>query len=132
MLPQAYKMTENGDQFLLYDSDAGDPQRVIIFSSQQAIQFFSNSAHWFGDGTLKMCPDYFFQVYTVHTEHRGRIFPCIFALFPNKTECHLFKILSDLLNSMNGRSSHQRCSVKQVFSKISQNSKETSVPESLF
>lgn len=31
VLPQTYQETENGDQFLLYDSSVGDPQTEIIF-----------------------------------------------------------------------------------------------------
>ena len=31
VLPQTYQETENGDQFLLYNSSVGDPQTEIIF-----------------------------------------------------------------------------------------------------
>ena len=82
VIPQLYQSTENGDQFLLYDSGNGDPERIIIFSSQQAIQFMSDSEHLFADGTFKVCPDIFFQVYTVHAQQEGRIFPMYIRTSP--------------------------------------------------
>ena len=93
-----YQLTENGDQFLLYDSGVGDPERILIFSSQQAIQFLSSSDHWFADGTFKVCPDIYFQVYTVHAEQGGRIFPCVFALLPNKTEATYTRFFREIFN----------------------------------
>ena len=41
---------------------------------------------WFADGTFKVCPALCFQLYTVHAHDNGRIFPCAFALLPNKTQ----------------------------------------------
>ena len=102
VIPQLYQSTENGDQFLLYDSGNGDPERIIIFSSQQAIQFMSDSEHWFADGTFKVCPDIFFQVYTVHAQQEGRIFPCIFGLLPNKTEATYTRFFREVFNNING------------------------------
>ena len=80
MLPQAYQETENDD------SDFGDSQTVITFSSQQIIPFTSNSTPWFSDRTFKVCRSIFFQVYTVHAKQGKPIFPCLFVLLLNQTE----------------------------------------------
>ena len=85
-LPEEYQVTSGGEQFLAFDSGVGDDQRMFIFASPQGLQALGNSEHWFADGTFKVCPEVFYQVYTVHAENGGRIFPCIFALLPNKTE----------------------------------------------
>ena len=42
VLSQVYQEIENGNRFLLFNSGFENPQRVIIFSFQQAIQFLSN------------------------------------------------------------------------------------------
>ena len=42
VLSQVYQEIENGNRFLLFKSGFENPQRVIIFSFQQAIQFLSN------------------------------------------------------------------------------------------
>ena len=45
LLP-AYRTTTNGDPFLVYDSGAGDEERIFIFASQDALQFLADSEHW--------------------------------------------------------------------------------------
>ena len=104
VLPHQYQVTENGDQFLLFDSGVGDAERILLFSSQQGLQFLSNSQHWYADGTFKVCPEVFFQVYTVHAQQGGRIFPCSFALLPNKTEGTYTRLFRELFNHVNGNS----------------------------
>ena len=61
VLPQQYQQTENGQQFLLFDSGVGDAERILIFLSQQGLEFLSNSEHWYADGTFKVCPEVFFS-----------------------------------------------------------------------
>lgn len=102
VLPHQYQVTENGDQFLLFDSGVGDAERILLFSSQQGLQFLSNSQHWYADGTFKVCPEVFYQVYTVHAQRGGRIFPCSFALLPNKTEGTYTRLFRELFNHVNG------------------------------
>ena len=86
ILPNNYQVTSTGDQFLAYDSGVGDANRILIFASPQSIRLLGRSSHWFADGTFKVCPELFFQLYTVHAHDNGRIFPCAFALLPNKTQ----------------------------------------------
>ena len=86
VLPLNYQTTSTGEQFLIHDSGDNDPDRMIIFGSEQAVHLRANSEHWYGDATFKVCPEIFFQLYTLHAQHDGRIFPCIFALLPNKTQ----------------------------------------------
>ena len=58
---------------------------MLIFATNQALQLLANSEDWFCDGTFSVCPEIFFQLYTVHARVGQRIIPCIFALLPNKT-----------------------------------------------
>ena len=104
VLPHQYQVTENGDQFLLFDSGVGNAERILLFSSQQGLQFLSNSQHWYADGTFKVCPEVFFQAYTVHAQQGRRIFPCSFALLPNKTEGTYTRLFRELFNHVNGNS----------------------------
>ena len=41
---------------------------------------------WYGDGTFKVVPELFFQLYTIHTNIGNNYPPCIYFLLPNKTE----------------------------------------------
>ena len=96
MLPQAYQDTENDD------NDFGDPQIVITFSSQQSVLFTSNSTPWFSDGTFKVCPNIFFQVYTVHAKQGRHNFPCVFVLLLNQTETAYTRFSWELFSKVNG------------------------------
>ena len=101
--PQAYRTTTNGDPFLVYDSGLGDEERIFIFASQDALQFLADSEHWYADGTFRVCLETFFQLYTIHGQRDGRIFPCIFSLLPNKNENtynRLFEQLFQLVNNL--------------------------------
>ena len=63
--------------------------------------------HWYADGTFKVCPEIFFQLYTMHGQRDRRTFPCVFPLLPNKNKTsysRLFKQLFQLANNLgNGR-----------------------------
>ena len=102
VIPQHYCETEDEQNFLIFDSGVADPDRILIFSSEQQLQFLSISDHWFADGTFKVCPKVFFQVYTIHAEQGGKIFPCVFALLPNKTEVRYTRFYQEIFNRTDG------------------------------
>ena len=85
VLPMQYQETLNGERFLLFDSGPGDENRLLIFATDQAIQLLVNSDDWFCDGTFSVCPEIFFQLYTIHARSNERTTPCVFGLLPNKT-----------------------------------------------
>ena len=60
VLPKEYQTTTNGDQFLVFDSGIGDPERIFIFASDLGLQFLYECDHWYADGTLKVCPEVFY------------------------------------------------------------------------
>ena len=61
------------------------------------IDFLRNCDSWFCDGTFRVVPDLFTQLYTIHAEKDGVIFPCIYALLPNKTEATYDRLFMKLL-----------------------------------
>ena len=95
VLPIEFQTTTRWEQFLFFDSDAGAADRIITFTSVQARQLFVQSENWYGDNTFKICLDVFYQLYTFHTQHNSRIFPCIFALLTNKTEAIYRRLMID-------------------------------------
>ena len=66
VLPNNYQVTNRGDRFLLFDSGVGDVNLLIIFATNDAIPLFGTSPNWFMDGTFKVFPEIFFQIYTIH------------------------------------------------------------------
>ena len=85
-LPLQYQRSYANEQFLIFNSGQGDADRIFIFGTNQSLQLLSQSQKWFGDGTFKVCPQIFFQIYTIRAQINGCILPCIYALFLNKTE----------------------------------------------
>ena len=81
VLPQEYQLTTNGDQFLIFNSGIGDPDRIFIFTSDLGLQFLYERDHWYAGGIFKVRSEVFY-----HGQQRGRIFPCVFGLLSNKTE----------------------------------------------
>ena len=87
----------------MYDSGVGDEEGIFAFASQAALQFLADSEHWCADDTFRICPEIFFQLYTIHGQRDRRIFPCVFSLLQNKNENNynrLFEQLFQLVNSI--------------------------------
>lgn len=67
IIPQMYRRTSNGDNFLLFDSGMTN-DRILIFGTMQNVQHMQSSPEWFADGTFKVAPEMFNQV----NNHQGR------------------------------------------------------------
>ena len=67
-LPPKYQLSAKGEQFLLFDS-RDDPDfgigRVIVFSTRRNLEQLAKSDTWFVDGTFKVCPSIFTQLFTI-------------------------------------------------------------------
>ena len=82
-----FEVPEEFKDFLLYDSGTEDPARLLIFGQQTLLELLQSTQHlWLADGTFKLCPEIFFQLFTIHTSINGNNPPCIYALLPNKRE----------------------------------------------
>lgn len=80
------QVTAKGDAFLLHDSGAGDSDRLFIFATQQNLKCLAEATAWFADGTFKVTPGQFYQLYTVHAATNGIVVPMAYGLLPNKSE----------------------------------------------
>ena len=71
---------------LLADSGENHPERITIFATNKNLEILCNSDCIYLDGTLKLCPDLFYQLFTIHAFVEGKIqFPCVYVLLPGKT-----------------------------------------------
>ncbi|XP_071943684.1 uncharacterized protein [Antedon mediterranea] len=52
-----------------------------------------SSNHWFADGTFKVVPAIFFQLWTVHGVYEGHVVPLVYALLRNKTQPTYIRVL---------------------------------------
>ena len=61
---------------------------------------------WLVNGTFKLSPDIFYQIYTIHVELNGFAPPCVYVLLPNKTEktyIRMIELLSEETNPNPGK-----------------------------
>ncbi|XP_059169402.1 uncharacterized protein LOC131951125 [Physella acuta] len=86
IIPEQYTMTQDGQQFLLFDSGAKSKGRMFLFGTKDNLRLLEVNQHWFMDGTFKTAPALFSQLYTVHALVNGRTVPCVYALLQNKTQ----------------------------------------------
>lgn len=86
-LPPEYKLTLKSENFLCYDSfGEDDGPRIIVFATNDNLRKLAASHTWFCDGTFRICPDLFTQVFTIHGMFHEAAFPFVYALLPDKTE----------------------------------------------
>ena len=97
ILPTEFTVTETGDNFLMFDSGP-IPNRILIFSTTSNINLLAMSQHWYADGTFKVVPPLFEQLYTIHGLQDNVAVPLIYALLPNKTEETYLTLLREIKN----------------------------------
>ena len=73
VFPNEYQITKSREQFFMFDSSEEDPEGMLILDSEIGIGFSSESDNCFSDGTCRVCPEIFIQLYTVHAQQREKI-----------------------------------------------------------
>jgi len=89
-----------GEEFLLCDETDERGDRILIFGTRSNLRHLCDSPTILGDGTFYCCTRLFCQLYSLHGDIGGTLFPLVFALLPNKTErtyLRLFSMLKDVV-----------------------------------
>ena len=73
-------------RFLQYDSGVGDQNRMLIFSTQQILQALKDAGTVFSNGTFKMSPTPFKQIYVLRAESDGVFITVAHVLLTCKTQ----------------------------------------------
>lgn len=67
-IPEKYRKTDSGDNFLLYDSDDDSDYegqgRILVFSSRRNLELLARSEVWFMDGTFKVTTLQLLSIFT--------------------------------------------------------------------
>ena len=97
-IPQSYSLI-NDETFLLRDIGQGE-DRILIFGTQGNVEVLASADTWGADGTFKICPAIFCQVYTIHAHQNGFVLPCLYCLLPDKsrgTYARMWEAVKELL-----------------------------------
>ena len=63
---QSELIERNDECILVFDSGQDDPDRILVFSNSELQRIARNSHVFHVDGTFRVCPKPFYQLYTVH------------------------------------------------------------------
>jgi hypothetical protein len=102
IIPLEFTLTLKNEEFLLFDSGPSD-NRILIFSTKFNLNQLSQSEHWYADGTFKVVPKLFWQLYTIHGIKFNNVIPSVFILMTNKSEetyKRAFEALKNLQNNL--------------------------------
>ena len=79
-------MPELFKNFIRFDSGQNDHERIILFGDPEMLRVLEKSNFWLADGTFKVTPKMFYQLYSIHVSISGKAPACIYAFLPIKTE----------------------------------------------
>ncbi|XP_059147899.1 uncharacterized protein LOC131935505 [Physella acuta] len=125
VIPLHQQLTNRGSPFLLWDSGALDPHRILMFGTYDNLDALRVNSHWFIDGTFKVAPELYMQVFTIHGLIQNKALPMVYVLLTNKTEDSYFRLF-DTLKTLQPALNPQ--SVMSDFEKASQNAVQRVFP----
>lgn len=98
VIPDSFKVTLDGDRFLLLDETLENDGRLVVFGTEKNLEILKNCGFWLADGTFSVAPNIFTQLYTIHGLVAGENIPMVYALLTDKsktTYLRLFSLLRD-------------------------------------
>ena len=72
----------DGDRFLLFETSGS--QKIVGFATDKMLECLCLSPFVIMDGTFRVSPSLFTQLYTLHGQYRGGVFCFMYLLLPNK------------------------------------------------
>ena len=93
---RSFEIQELFKNFKRFDSGQNDHERIILFGDPEMLRVLETSNFWLADGTFKVTPKMFYQLYSINVSLSGIAPACIYALLPNKTEKTYHRFLEAL------------------------------------
>ena len=85
----------------MFDSGADDDRRILMFGTMKNLQSLEEHSNWFIDGTFKVSPDLFVQVFTIHALIDNSAVPLVYALLPSKEQADYVRVFGKLFELRN-------------------------------
>lgn len=83
---------------LLFDSGPGE-NRILILGDRTLLDGLCRSDVWLADGTFKVVPSIYFQLYSIHFEFMNGFHPAaVYCLLTNKTRSAYDRLITELKN----------------------------------
>ncbi|KAK0417179.1 hypothetical protein QR680_012863 [Steinernema hermaphroditum] len=79
-------LTARPENFIMGDSGPDDPERIIVLASRTDFRRLCSCSTWLADGTFKVAPGMFVQLWVIHGIVHNRVLPFLYCILPNKLE----------------------------------------------
>src|SRR5688572_23335506 len=87
--------------FVLYASGPADNDRLILFDCNELLDGLTRATVWLADGTFKVVPEIFFQLYTIHFQLNHGVNPAaVYCLTKNKTRATYDGLLDEIVRQI--------------------------------
>jgi hypothetical protein len=86
-MDQTHLIETEDSMYVVKDISFGE-DRVIIFTSRTCLKLLGKGVYWMMEGTFKVTPSQFYQVYTIHSNvfQGSKAFPMLIALLSGKNQ----------------------------------------------
>ncbi|KAF7692959.1 hypothetical protein CDIK_2353, partial [Cucumispora dikerogammari] len=91
-IPIEITKTRKGDQFLHFDSGPSDPERILIFTTEENLRHVGLNSTWLCDATFKCVPVNFEQLFIIQCLIREKYLPLVFVFMKKKNTSSYKKI----------------------------------------
>ncbi|KRX38348.1 hypothetical protein T05_10514 [Trichinella murrelli] len=95
VIPEQFKTTKSGEDFLLCQSNS---RHILVFATGTNIRLLAACRTWGMDGTFKIVPQWYQQLFTIHAFVAGKLVPAVYCLCTGKdiaTYGYIFQALID-------------------------------------
>ena len=95
-IPDQLTQTISGQLFLLFISE---DKSIILLGTISNLQMLSSNNHWFMDGTFRVAPPFYKQIFTIHALLQSKVLPLIYCILIDKkaeTYTSVFRKIRDL------------------------------------
>ena len=97
VIPDTLRHTmRNAANFVLWDSGEDGANRILMFGTDENLNTLEQHRHWFMEGTFKVAPSLFFQIFTIHALVDRSAVPLIYVLHLYKSEATYLRVFQKL------------------------------------
>ena len=120
---EPFRFTKSGKEFLRHQDE-----EVVVFVTDEDLKFMAEAKDLFGDGTFKVAPPGYKQVYTLHAYYDGITYPCVYAVLKDKKQETYEKMIDIVLDLLPVVTFPKATSIMTDFEKSAMNAFQVKFP----
>ena len=97
-ITDSFALTKKKEQFLQYDSGNQDSDRFLIFATNQQLDLLQSCTDVYMDGTFKVVPEHFYQLYSIHGSVQRNSIPLAYILMSRKNEENYKRVYDTIIS----------------------------------